>query len=1014
MAKGLYESDFEETTIERLKCLGYEYLPAHQWMTRSSLKDIVNEERLAAFLTRKYPNIPKREIPRLISMLTVMDDLTVERRNRSFHLQLVNGITFSYEEAGEIQFVEVIPIDWEHPEFNDFMVMNQLRIKGRFSRIPDLIIYINGLPLVVFELKSPYREDPTIDGAHLQLQHYVRDIEQLFDFNSFVVISDGVQTKHGMPFAPMEYFAEWKSIDGYQIENNPAHSMRTMIEGLFPKERLLQYIRRFIFFQSKGDGAIKIGAKYHQYFGAMIAYESALKEARPYGSKKIGTIFHSTGSGKSFTMLFLSNLLRRARSLENPTIVLQVDRTDLDEQLYKTFVSAESFIGKVEQADSADDLRDLLQNEAGKIILSTIEKFRLKEGEADHPVLSERHNVIVIADEAHRTQYGVKGFAGNLRQALPNSAHIAFSGTPVAMIGRDTVDQFGPVIHTYDMVQSVEDGATVRLTYNPQLIPLDINNEDLDQDFADIIEQGSAEDASEQYKRKYAALKKVVGTPTRIKQLARDIVKHFHHASIENQWAKGMVVTMSRDICVALYDEMKKIPNCPPMEVVMTGKTSDPIEWKNIQEGSRYSHIKTKDEKKQVKDRLADPYDPLKLCLVVDMFLTGSDFPPMSYLYVDKHMKDHNLIQAIARVNRVFPEKESGQIVDFIGIAEYLKNATKTYTGSRKTRKTVLEPEECRLLFWDALEKIRGIVPSEIPVKKWRTFDKIERENVIADLVGYFLGSELEKDYLEAELRLSKAYKLVQNDMEIRPVADEVILYEIVKTQIRKVALNDNDSEKKLEEKLSRLVENSLTTKQTIDIFKVAGIEKPDISILDESFTMDVKDKQHTDLRLKLLKQLLEDQIKVTYSKQKKKSKSMSDLLRKTLDDYHNRIITAADLILMMTKMQQDLRNEEQKRRDLGLSEEEVAFYDLVASMGEKTFTNEFMANLVHQVLKEMKKQFQVDWAEPHRSDILAKVSLAVKKVLIREKVSGEAFQFLSKAFVDEAKVKYYKWPMDA
>ncbi|WP_144561371.1 type I restriction endonuclease subunit R [Bacillus mycoides] len=1016
MASRLYESDFEQTTIERLQQEGYTYLPAHEWMTRNDLHEVIIKERLATFLSDKYQMIPSNEIPRLVSLLTTIDGVDVEKRNERFHELLVKGYTFSYEENGKTKYTDVNLIDWGTPKNNDFTVMNQLAIEGRFSRRPDIIIYINGIPLIVFELKSPYREDPSVRGAHLQLQHYVKDIPQLFDYNAFVVLSDGVQTMHGMPFASFEYFAEWKSKDGYTIENNPVLSMKTLIEGLFSKDRLLEYIQRFIFFKVQGQASVKIGAKYHQYFGATIAYEEALRASGPNGNKKIGTVFHSTGSGKSFTMLFLANLLRRSKNLKNPTIVLQVDRTDLDEQLYRTFVSAESFIGKVFQASSADDLRDLLQNEGGQIVLSTIEKFRLKDDENEHPVLSDRSNIIVIADEAHRTQYGVKGFAGNLRQALPNASHVAFSGTPISMIGRDTTEQFGPIIHTYDMVQSVNDGATVKLTYDSRLIPLDLTNLNIDEELADIVAYGSNDDALEKYKRQYAALKKVVGTPKRLEQLAKEIVNHFNTASIEQPFAKGLIVTMSRHICVALYDQLKKIPNCPQMEIVMTGgRTDDPIEWKDVQQGSQYSHIKNDEEKKVIKERLADPKDPLKLCLVVDMFLTGSDFPPMTFLYVDKPMKGHNLIQAIARVNRVFPEKEGGQIIDFIGIVDQLKQATKQYTNSTEPPKEALfDMKEALEIFWGNLEIIQQYVPAHLRPTDWRKLSKIEQEDLFATLLGKFLGMDIEKDFLEAQLKLSKSYKLVSNEMIVRPVVDEILLYEIVKTQIRKISMKDFQAEEQLEQKLNKLINDSLVTRQTIDIFAVAGIEKPDVSILDEAFILDIKDKKHEDLRLKLFKQLLEDQVKLTFSKNKAKSQKMSALLEKTLNEYHNRIINAADVVRIMTEMRNEMMTAEQKRKDLGLTEEEASFYEIIANMGEHTFENTFIADLVHKVIKEMKREFRPGWTEVHRTDILAKVRIAVTKVLIKEKVSGQQLQFLMNAIVDEAKAKYRDWPINA
>lgn len=1010
MAK-LYESDFEETTIERLRKLGYEYIPAHELYSRASLLEVVLRDRLEAFLRRKYPEVPTGP---LATRLTTPDGLTWQQRNQRFHQALVKGMDFSYEVGNETRYAHVTPIDWENPENNYFVVVNQLAIEGKMARRPDVIVYVNGLPLILFELKSPFDEKTSVTDAFTQIQNYTYDITQLFDYNAFSVISDGTATLHGMPGAPIDYFAAWKSIDGRTVDNNVASSMRTLIEGLFPKDRLLQYIRDFIVFMDDGKKTIKIGAKYHQFFGVRFAVEEAIRATRPDGDRRIGVIWHTQGSGKSISMLFFSSILSRHPAMENPSIVIQVDRADLDEQLYKTFVAGASLIGPVHQASSADDLRDLLKNEAGQIVFSTIEKFRLKESEALHPVLSERRNIIVIADEAHRTQYADEGFAGNLRRSLPNASFIGFTGTPISFADRDTVEVFGNIIHTYDMLQSVEDKSTVPIYYESRLIPLDLANADIDEDYKAIIATADSGDELDQYKAKWAALEKVVGTERRLQTLAKDLLTHFSDKASAHD--KAMIVCMSREICVALFNELKKLPGCPQIEVIMTGDVSkDPKEWRETQPGSKYAHIKSKDEKEEVKANLKDPDDPLKMVVVRDMWLTGFDAPPVSILYVDKPMKGHNLMQAIARVNRVFPNKSGGLVVDYIGIATALKEATRRYTQGGGKGKPTFDIEQAVKIFQLALEEVRAYSPKGTDVVNWRGLPRIERDDFIAERVNDLYG-EKQEEFLHAHLRLKKAHQLVKHLDDVRELSNEILLYDIIGTQLRKLQSNISGGRgQSIDEQVGTLVNESLQAYEVLDLFQVAGLERPDLSILDEAFLADFQEKKHEDLRLKLLKKLLEDKIAVIFRQNKQMSKSLKELLEKTLADYHARVIQAADVFQAMMEIKRKVDNEEQVRNDLGLSEEEVAFYNVVQRLGQDAFSNEVMAGLVHKIVKAMKKEFKPDWTSAHRSDVLSAVSLAVKRVLIQEKIKGEQLRSeLTKAIIEEAKEQYKDWPLQA
>lgn len=1018
----LYESDFEETTIERLKNLGYDYIPAYEWTTRSTLADVVIEERLERYLSDAYPAFPKEYFPALISQIVNIDGVTVEQRNERFHEILTRGIDFKIEKDNEDDsFFHISPINWGEALKNDFVVMNQLAIEGRMSRRPDIIVYINGLPLILFELKNPYKENTSIQDAYTQVRNYTYDIAQLFTYNSFSVISDGTTTLHGMPFAPVDFFAPWKSIDGIKVDNNIVNTMKTLIEGLFQKDRLINYIRNFIVFMDNGKTKTKIGAKYHQFFGVNFAVQESIRATKPNGDRKIGVIWHTQGSGKSISMLFFAGILMRHTKLKNPTVVIQVDRADLDNQLHDTFIEGKSLVGYVKQADSASDLREILKSESGQIVFTTIEKFRLKELEGVHPILSERENIIVIADEAHRTQYNDAGYAGHIKTALPNASHIGFTGTPVNFAGRSTNEVFGHTIHTYDMLQAVEDNATVPIYYESRLIRLDITNEELDKQIEALGDRESNNEF-EKHQRAWAALAKLAGAKERVEELAKTIVEHFYEKQTVTPESKGMIICMSRENCVALYDEMRKLPDCPLVEIIMTGDVSkDPEEWRQKQEGSDYSHIKSKEEQEAVKAKLRNPKDPLKLVIVRDMWLTGFDAKPLTYLYIDKPMKEHSLMQAIARVNRVFPGKQGGTIIDFIGIATQLKEATKKYTNSGGKGNLTYDIEKAESLFWEFLQDVRALIPKQLYPKNlslndWRALPKVEREDFIAEVVNQILGRE-EKRFLELQEKLFKAHKLVSHLSSITTVAGEVLLYEIVKTQLRKISHPPRvvgESDKEFQKKMAQIVNESVSSYDALDLFDIAGIEKPNISVLDDAFLAGLVEKPHVDLRLKLLKQLLEDEIKVKFKKKNPKSKKMSEMLERTIEDYHNRVISAADVIRFMVEMRNNLDEETKRRMELGLSEEEVVFYEIISNMDNASFDNQFMAKLVHQVVDSMKKQFQVDWTNPHRQDILSKVNLAVKATLIKNKIKPEQLKFLTNAFVEEAKEQFKDWPLDA
>ncbi|OAT84190.1 deoxyribonuclease HsdR [Bacillus sp. MKU004] len=1020
MTRPLGESEFEETTIERLKQLDYEYLHAQELFQRGErerLKDVVISIRLEQFLKNKYPSVREVDIKRLASLFLLPEGVGWQDRNFNFHQLAVKGIDFKYEVDGEEKYIHAYPVDWDNPLNNNFLVVNQLSIEGRMSRRPDIVIYVNGLPLVVFELKGPNNPNASVYDAYTQIRNYTSDIAQLFEFNTFVVVSDNIETKHGMPSAPYDFFASWKSMDGETVDNNKANTMRTLINGLFPKERLIDYIRNYIVFLDKGGSQVKIGAKYHQYFGVDFAVHEAIRATRPDGDRRIGVMYHTTGSGKSLSMLFFSNILSKHKNMENPTIVVQVDRNDLDQQLHDTFMEGSSMIGHIHHAKSAAELREILKGEAGQIVFSTIEKFRLKEGEVEHPVLSDRRNIVVISDEAHRTQSGFEGgYAAQLRKALPNASFIGFTGTPVQMLGNDTQEIFGHIIHRYDMAQAVEDKAVLPLYYESRLIPLDKTAADINEGYNEVMEDvGSMDEESEAYKLKWAALERVVGTPKRLNQLAHSIIEHFNEAA--NPFQKGMIVCMSRTIAVRLYNAMRSVPDCPEIEVIMTGEVSkDPKEWREKNEGSKYSHIKTKEEQEEVKARLRNPEDPLKMVIVVSMWLTGFDSPNLSFLYVDKPMHGHNLIQAIARVNRIFPGKEGGIIVDFIGISTNLKEATRKYTGNNATKQSDADIKQALAIFRRNFKRAKSHIPNQYDVYSWRSLDKIAKEDLIADIVNDQLNAEPEM-FIEDCIKTEKAYTLVKHRQEITEYGNAMTLLQMVRIQLRKHIAPQPlrpENNQTLEERLTKLVDDHIETKEPIDLFKVAGIKKPDISILDENFLKDAQNKkEHEDLRLKLLQKLLEDHILLNFKQGSPKERDMNKMLEKTLKDYHNRIIQAADVIRMMVKVKEEADVEAKFRESLGLSEEEIQFYKVITALEMESFENEFIADLIHKIVKELKKQLSIDWTSEHRSDIYSKVKLSVKKVLIREKIKGQQLEFITNAIMKQAEEQYKDWPQN-
>jgi type I restriction enzyme R subunit len=1021
------ESQFEATTIDRLLALpGYRYQYGGE--IERDLRDVVMTDWLRAFLQKKYPHLPADALEEAIAKASRPEGVTPEQRNKTFHALFTRGFEQKYRKADGTEAIEhTYVVDWEKPAANDFCVVNQLPIRGQNDRRPDVIVYLNGFPIVLFELKNPYEEQPNTLGAFNQVQHYKAGISQLFDFNALVVVSDGGMvghadddtphavgsTLHGMWTAPWEWFAPWKSIDGRDLVESSTGAMKTLIEGLFPVERLLDYIRHFIAFEVVNDKIDKKGAKYHQYFGVKFAVEEALRATRPGGNRKIGVIWHTQGSGKSLSMAYLVAILRHDPRMENPTFVIQVDTTDIDDQLHDQFVAVKALVGHVQHAESIEQLRSLLAGQGGEVIFSTIQKFQLGGDEVVHPTLSTRSNVIVIADEAHRSQYGLtEGFAHQLRKALPNASFIGFTGTPISFASADTQAVFGNVIHSYDMLQSKKDHSTVPIYYEPRLIKLELTNEQIDAQLAEITEE-TGTDASQLERARWAAIAEAAGTKERVEDLAKTLLDHFQK---RNQMLNGkaMVVCMSRRNCVKLYDALTKLPGCPEVKIVMTGNLAeDPPQW------SQAGHITTKPQREAIKARMKDIDDPLKIVIVRDMWLTGTDLPCLHTLYVDKPMKGHSLMQAIARVNRIFRDKPGGLVVDFIGIGEELKEAAKKYTqGGGRGDPAPDISEEAKGAFSQALASVRDLVP-QLPAGKsygdWRSLPNIEFEDLFVRCCGDLTETdELRDEFLEAEAKLNSAFSLVNHLADCIGYADEVVFYQLLRKQLLKTTSGPTPEDQDRAKAVRELLDRSIESKGVVDIFAAAGIEKADISILDESFLEEFKSHAQENLRVKLLAKILSDEIRVREKTNLAKYRSFKEMLEQTLQKYHNRAIQAADVVRVMLEIRKDIDNEAARSKMLNLTPEEIAFYDAVAANVANLFDEKTLCDLIRDVVKSVKKNLKVDWTKPHREDVKAGVRAAVKAVLRKRGVKKELLDTLTDKVIVQAEAMFKEWPLAA
>ena len=1045
----LTENKIEEFAIKLLERLGYEYVYApdiaHDGENpeRTSYEDILLISRLREAVKRINPSIPSDAQKEAIKEIQRINSPELLTNNESFHRFLTEGIPVSKRVDGDDRGDRVWLIDFENTSNNQFVVANQYTVieskdgtSSVSSKRPDVILFINGIPLVVLELKNAADENATIKSAFRQLQTYKEIIPSLFTYNGFMIVSDGLEAKAGTLSSDISRFMVWKSADGKEEASSLVSQLETLINGMLNKETLPDLIRYFtVFDKSKKEDAtgittistVKKLAAYHQYYAVNRAVESTLRatgfqpqketpvsmimedpagygvagvKTQPPGDRKGGVVWHTQGSGKSLSMVFYTGKIVLA--LDNPTVVIITDRNDLDDQLFDTFASSTQLLRQEpKQIEDRHDLKAKLKVASGGVIFTTIQKFQPGEGNV-YETLSERKNIVVIADEAHRTQYGFKakniddkdkdgnvigtktvyGFAKYMRDALPNATYIGFTGTPIENTDVNTPAVFGNYIDVYDIAQAIKDGATVRIFYESRLAKVNLSEEgkQLVEDLESELEDELTE--TQKAKAKWTQLEALIGSENRLATVAKDIVQHFEQRQ-EVFEGKGMIVTMSRRIAADLYDEIVKIKpewhaddlDKGVLKVVMTSSSSDGPKMEK--------HHSTRQQRKTLADRMKDTEDELKLVIVRDMWLTGFDAPGMHTLYIDKPMKGHNLMQAIARVNRVYKDKPGGLVVDYLGIASDLKKALSFYSDAGGKGDPAIAQEKAVEMMLEKLEIVSNMY-NGFPYEDYFEADTGKKLSMILAAEEHILGLEDgKKRYLNEVTALSRAFAITIPHEEAMDVKEEVSFFQAVKARLAKFdRTGAGRTDEEIETTIRQVVDKALVSEQVIDVFDAAGIKKPDISILSEDFLMELKGMEHKNVALEVLKKLLNDEIKSRSKKNLVKSKSLMEMLENSIKKYHNKILTAAEVMDELIKLSKDIVNMDSEAKQLGLSDFEYAFYTAVADndSAKDLMEKDKLRKLAVILTERVKANASIDWTI--KESVRAKLKVIIKRTL--------------------------------
>ena len=1046
------ESIVEEAALAWLEEMGYQILsgleiaPGEIGAERDHYGEVVLARRLHQALLRLNPSVPHGALEDAFRKLTLPDSPSLEVRNHILHRYLIDGVPLEYKRPDGIIRGDLVRVfDYEEPENNEFLAVNQYTVvEDRHERRPDVVLFVNGLPLAVIELKNAADGNATIWSAFNQLQTYKNQIPSLFVFNEAMVISDGVQARVGTLTSAREWFMPWRTIEGEALADNQLPQLQVVLLGLFEKRRFLDLIRYFIVFEDTGGGVlVKKMAGYHQYHAVNVALLETLRaslsperrreieqgEQGTYfsrglsdggtGDQRAGVVWHTQGSGKSLTMAFYAGRVVLHPAMANPTIVIITDRNDLDDQLFDTFARCNELLRqRPVQAQSRANLRELLTTDSGGVVFTTVHKFFPTEGEDQHPLLSPRWNIVVIADEAHRSQYDfIDGYARYMREALPNASFIGFTGTPIELTDKNTRAVFGDYISVYDIERAVKDKATVPIYYESRLVRLELDQDIkpfLDDEFNDVTE-GEEVEHREKLKTKWAQLEALVGTDKRMILIADDLVKHFENRAeamlnLTGNEGKAMIVCMSRRICVDLYRTITTVrpewhhgdDEKGAIKIVMTGSASDPQDWQ--------PHIRSKQRREQLAKRFKDPNDHFRLVIVRDMWLTGFDAPCLHTMYVDKPMRGHGLMQAIARVNRVFRNKPGGLVVDYLGLADQLKYALANYTESGGRGDTAIDQEQAVSAMIERYEVCRGLFHG-FNWSNWKYGRAQEKLSLLPAAQEHILAQVDGKDRLvKAVNELSRAFALSVPHERAMAVRDDVAFFQAVKSVLGKERPPGQRSPEEIELAIRQIVSRAVSSDEVLDIFSAAGLKRPDISILSDEFLAEVHGMPHRNLAVEMLRKLLEGEIKSRSQKNVVQARSFAELLENAIRKYKNRAVETAQVIEELIALAKDMRRAGQRGEKLGLTEDEVAFYDAlevndsaVAVLGDET-----LRLIAQELVKAVKSNIKIDWAV--RETVRAQMRVIVKRILRKHGYPPDKQEKATQTVIRQAEVLCREW----
>jgi type I restriction enzyme, R subunit len=1024
MSRFITENEIEQIALDILnEDLGYTVLYGPD-ITEGDAKErdyneVVLQQRLKNAIEKINPDIPADAKEEAFKKVLRSTTISLFENNQGFHQMLTDGIDVKFGIGeGKTKTDKVWLVNFANPENNEFVAINQFTvIENHNNKRPDIVLFVNGLPLVVIELKNAIDENANIKAAFNQLQTYKQLIPSLFTYNAFLIASDGWFAKSGTLSSDYSRFMEWKTADGETIiDTQTEPEMEPMIKGLLNKKTLLDVVRHFIVYEKTKEKTIKKIAAYHQYYAVNKAIESTIRASsfsadlvneppvhfglpdvkdQPKGDKRAGVVWHTQGSGKSLSMVFYTGKLVLSADMNNPTILVLTDRNDLDQQLFETFGNCEQLIRqKPKQAESRDDLKDKLSVASGGVVFTTIQKFLPVQTGVQYPELSQRRNIVVIADEAHRSQYDfIDGFAKHMRDALPNASFIGFTGTPIEKEDKNTQSVFGNYIDVYDVQQAVLDGATVRIYYESRLAKIELSDGDqklLDERVEEVTEDDELTDRQKRF-AKWASKEAVVGSEQRLKQVALDIVTHFENRTSAVK-GKGLIVCMSRRICVALHNEITKLrphwrdnaDDKGSIKVIMTGSASDPLDWQE--------HIRNKQRRKSIGDRLKDPQDDLQLVIVRDMWLTGFDAPCLHTLYIDKPMNGHNLMQAIARVNRVFGDKQGGLVVDYIGIAQDLKKALAIYTESKGKGQLAFDQADAVAKMLDFYEIVVDMFGT-FRYQKYFQLDPRDKLNFVLDASNYILslkdqdGRNGKQRFKDNVTKLQKAFGISVPHPKAFEIRDDLAFFQSIKARFAKFDEQTKiRSDEDIETAIRQIINDAIISKEVVDVFEAAGMAKPSIEILTDEFLQQIQNLPRKNLALELLKRLLNDEIKKRSNTNLIQSRKFSEMLAAAVKRYQSGLIEAAQLIEELIKLAQDIREADKRGEKLNLRQDELAFYDALADnpKAETILGDDILKAIAHELVDSVRKNTSIDWQL--KESIQAKLRVMIKRILRKYK----------------------------